>query len=155
MSLLETSLSQQKLSSVQALVQTQFRGEYAYVTKCLKCKKENLTPSFFYELDLTLQGKKTLADCLSDFTKDEKLTGDNQYFCVGCNGKQDATRGLRLKELPPVLNLQLNRFIFDMQTGNKKKLNSFVQFPEELDMSKYLRDGSHKFLIIYPSFFYL
>ena len=58
---------------------------------------------------------------------------------------QDATRCVRLKELPPVLNLQLNRFIFDMQTGNKKKLNSQVQFPEELDMSRFLRkpDGSN------------
>ena len=52
---------------------------------------------------------------------------------------QDATRCVRLKVLPPVLNLQLNRFIFDMQTGNKKKLNSQVQFPEELDMSRFLR----------------
>ena len=58
---------------------------------------------------------------------------------------QDATRCVRLKELPPVLNLQLNRFIFDMQTGNKKKLNSQVQFPEELDMSRFLRkpEGSN------------
>ena len=39
-----------------------------------------------------------------------------------------------------MLNLQLNRFIFDMQTGRKKKLNSFVQFPEVLDMSEYLRE---------------
>ena len=56
------------------------------------------------------------------------------------NSLQDATRCVRLKDLPPVLNLQLNRFIFDMQTGNKKKLNSQVQFPEELDMSKFLRE---------------
>ena len=164
------------------------RGEYAYVTKCLKCKKESCRPSFFYELDLALQGKKTLDDCLADFTKEEKLTGDNQYHCAGCeskqaslvqwfseiltlsvnfktfwifdflskqhltddhdvNSSQDATRCVRLKELPPVLNLQLNRFIFDMQTGNKKKLNSQVQFPEELDMSKFLRqpEGSNMY----------
>ena len=64
------------------------RGEYAYVTKCLKCKKESCRPSFFYELDLALQGKKTLDDCLADFTKEEKLTGDNQYHCAGCESKQ-------------------------------------------------------------------
>ena len=64
------------------------RGEYAYVTKCLKCKKESCRPSFFYELDLALQGKKTLDDCLADFTKEEKLTGDNQYLCAGCESKQ-------------------------------------------------------------------
>ena len=64
------------------------RGEYAYVTKCLKCKKESCRPSFFYELDLALQGKKTLDDCLADFTKEERLTGDNQYLCASCESKQ-------------------------------------------------------------------
>ena len=46
---------------------------------------------------------------------------------------------------PFILNFQLNRFIFDMKTGRKKKLNSFVQFPEELDMSTYVGapPGSH------------
>ena len=62
------------------------------------------------------------------------------FFSEGCDSKQDATRCVRLAELPPVLNLQLNRFIFDMQTGRKKKLNSFVQFPEVLNMSQYLRE---------------
>ena len=64
----------------------------------------------------------------------------DQFFSEGCDSKQDATRCVRLAELPPVLNLQLNRFIFDMQTGRKKKLNSFVQFPEVLNMSEYLRE---------------
>ena len=39
-----------------------------------------------------------------------------------------------------MLNLQLNRFQYDMQLGRKKKLNSNIQFPEELDMSQYLPD---------------
>ena len=64
----------------------------------------------------------------------------DHFFSEGCDSKQDATRCVRLAELPPVLNLQLNRFIFDMQTGRKKKLNSFVQFPEVLNMSQYLRE---------------
>ena len=42
------------------------------------------------------------------------------------------------RELPPILNLQLNRFQFDMQLGRKRKLNSAIQFPEELDMIEYL-----------------
>ena len=72
--------------------------------------------------------------------KDEKLEGDNQYFCQGCQCKRDAKRCVRLCKLPPVLNLQLNRFIFDMSTGRKKKLNSFVQFPQVLEMASYLRE---------------
>ena len=55
-SLLESSLSCQIVDEVQKIVQNQFRGEYAYVTKCCKCQRESKTPSFFYELDLPLQG---------------------------------------------------------------------------------------------------
>ena len=138
-SLLESSLSCQMEEEVRQIVQNQFRGEYAYVTKCCHCQRESKTPSYFYELDLPLQGQKTLLSCLQDFLKDEKLEGDNQYFCQGCECKRDAKRCVRLCKLPPVLNLQLNRFIFDMQTGRKKKLNSFVQFPEVLEMASYLR----------------
>ncbi len=137
-SLLESNLSNQNSEEVRTIVQSQFRGRYAYVTKCLKCKRQSKRPSDFYELDLALQGHKTLTDCLDDFLKEEKLEGVNQYFCEGCESTQDAKRSVKLSELPPVLNLQLNRFIFDMQTGRKKKLNSFVQFPEVLDMSNYL-----------------
>ena len=56
-SLLESSLSCQIVDEVRSIVQNQFRGEYAYVTKCCKCQRESKTPSFFYELDLPLQGK--------------------------------------------------------------------------------------------------
>jgi ubiquitin carboxyl-terminal hydrolase 48 len=60
------------------------------------------------------QGHKNLAQCITTFLKEEKLEGDNQYFCGGCESKQDAARSVRIKTLPTVLNLQLNRFIFDM-----------------------------------------
>ena len=47
-------------------------------------------------------GQKTLLSCLYDFLKQEKLEGDNQYYCNGCESKQDATRCVRLSQLPPV-----------------------------------------------------
>jgi len=137
-SLLEDSLAHQKQVTVRTMIQKQFRGEYAYVTTCQSCLKESVRPSHFYELDLALAGNKTIADCLADFLKVERMTGDEKYFCENCVSKQDATRCCKLTDLPPVLNLQLNRFQFDMQLGRKKKLNSNIQFPEELDMSGYL-----------------
>lgn len=103
----------------------------------------------FYKKLLFSQGNKTLSDCLIDFLKKEKLEGDNQYFCESCQCKQDATRCVRLGKLPPVLNLQLNRFIFDMQTGRKKKLNSTVQFPEKLDMKNYLENDDQNQNLVY------
>ena len=47
---------------------------------------------------------------LSNFTEMEVLNGDNQYFCETCGKKCDAHKGIKFKELPPVLTLSLNRF---------------------------------------------
>lgn len=67
----------------------------------------------FYELELNIAGHKTLADCLEEFLKKEKLEGADRYHCTVCKAKQDATRNIKLDELPPVLNLALMRFVFD------------------------------------------
>ncbi|OWF55603.1 ubiquitin carboxyl-terminal hydrolase 48-like [Mizuhopecten yessoensis] len=138
LNLLEDSLSQQLDPTVRFVIQNQFCGEYAYVTTCSQCGNSSQCPSKFYELDLSIRGHKTLEDSLKDFLKEEKLEGDNQYMCSVCSKKQNAIRTIQLQNLPPVLNLQLLRFVFDKKTGHKKKLNSFIQFPEVLDMSKFI-----------------
>lgn len=45
--------------------------------------------------------------------QEEKLDGENRYFCESCQSKQCATRRIRLHSLPTTLNLQLMRFVFD------------------------------------------
>ncbi|XP_046553615.1 LOW QUALITY PROTEIN: ubiquitin carboxyl-terminal hydrolase 48-like [Haliotis rubra] len=139
LSLLEDAMSAQAAHGSSNIVQQQFRGEYCYVTRCKNCGNESRTGSMFYELDLNIKGHKLLKECIEDFLKEEKLEGENQYMCESCESKQNATRAINLQSLPPVLNIQLLRFVFDKNTGHKKKINSFVQFPEVLDMSKYLR----------------
>ena len=138
LALLEDSLSQQCDPFVKNIIQSQFRGQYAYVTTCKECGHSSQCPSMFYELDLNIRGLKTLEECIKDFLQEEKLEGDNQYMCSNCDKKQDAKRAIQLQELPPILNLQLLRFVFDKKTGHKKKLNSFIQFPEVLDMNQFI-----------------
>ncbi|XP_044523778.1 ubiquitin carboxyl-terminal hydrolase 48 isoform X4 [Gracilinanus agilis] len=138
MSLLEDTLSKQKNPDVRNIVQQQFCGEYAYVTVCNQCGRESKLLSKFYELELNIQGHKQLTDCITEFLKEEKLEGDNRYFCENCQSKQNATRKIRLLSLPCTLNLQLMRFVFDRQTGHKKKLNTYIGFSELLDMEPYM-----------------
>lgn len=52
---LEKNFELQKDPMLKTFIQDQFRGDYAYVTKCNKCKMEKCNPSEFSELDLTLQ----------------------------------------------------------------------------------------------------
>uniref|UniRef100_A0A4W4HQ75 Ubiquitin carboxyl-terminal hydrolase 48 n=1 Tax=Electrophorus electricus TaxID=8005 RepID=A0A4W4HQ75_ELEEL len=136
LSLLEDTLSQQKDPTLQNVIQQQFCGEFSYVTVCTQCGRSSALPSRFYELELNIQGHKTLAECVTEFLKEEKLDGDNRYFCENCQSKQSATRRITLHSLPRTLNLQLMRFVFDRQSGHKKKLNNLISFPEILEMEE-------------------
>ncbi|XP_050532812.1 ubiquitin carboxyl-terminal hydrolase 48-like isoform X2 [Daktulosphaira vitifoliae] len=143
LSVLENKFSTQSDTSVRDMIKDNFRGEYKYVTTCLNCKTESTRPSTFYELDLNIKGHKTLNDSLQEFLKEEQLSGDDQYYCNHCNSKQDAVRRICLTNLPPVLNIQLMRFVYDRQTMQKKKLNTYIQFSQTLDMAKYLNLPFH------------
>ncbi|GAB1608056.1 hypothetical protein Ahia01_001089700 [Argonauta hians] len=142
LSLLEDTLMQSDNPNIKNVIEEQFSGEYSYVTRCSQCSSKSKTPSKFYELDLNIRGSKTLHDCLAEFLQEEKLEGDNKYMCSQCKSKQNAIRTILLEKLPPVLNLQLLRFVFDKQNGQKKKLNSYIQFPEVLDMTDYLKHSA-------------
>ena len=135
--MLEEKLSHHPDPMVSTMVQKQFRGQYEYVTRfdvishvqlqlnltkilvfhfrCCNCQKESSSPSPFYELDLSLGSKTnvTLLESLKEFLQEEKLEGLDQYFCSHCGSKQNARRKIRLRHLPPVLNIQLLRFVFD------------------------------------------
>ncbi|XP_011875197.1 PREDICTED: ubiquitin carboxyl-terminal hydrolase 48-like isoform X4 [Vollenhovia emeryi] len=106
-------------------------------TCCSTCSTEYPTSTTFYELDLQLAA--TLREAIDNYLSEEQLTGANQYHCVTCNDKKDAKRFIRLESLPETLNIQLMRFVFHRDSGQKKKLNSYIQFPEDLDMSEYVR----------------
>uniref|UniRef100_A0A2C9K4H8 Ubiquitin carboxyl-terminal hydrolase 48 n=2 Tax=Biomphalaria glabrata TaxID=6526 RepID=A0A2C9K4H8_BIOGL len=138
---MESALSGSVPDKENVIVQ-QFCGSYCYVTVCQNCQSQSETLATFYELDLNIRGHSTLDASIRDFLQEEKLEGDNQYMCNVCCSKQNATRTIKLIKLPPVLNLQLLRFVFDKSKGHKKKLSSFIQFPETLDMSPYLDVGN-------------
>lgn len=68
------------------------------------------------------------------------MDGSNKYDCRRCGSLQDAKRFIQLRKLPPVLNLQLLRF--DSQNGRSKKVNSFIKFPDKLDMNRFIQNNS-------------
>ena len=51
--------------------------------------------------------------CVDAYLHPESLEGDNQYECPICEKKCDATRSMAMVKLPPVLNIQLARYVFD------------------------------------------
>lgn len=140
MEFLEKSFANQSNTFVSKVIQNQFCGRYSYATICDNCKHSSLSDSKFYELDLSIQNLETLHDCLNEFFRPVPL--DGKYNCSRCQRAQSAHRKIILKSLPPTLNLQLLRFVYDVQRNVRQKLNSYIIFPEVLDMNPYLSSAS-------------
>ncbi|KAK8486160.1 hypothetical protein V6N11_019983 [Hibiscus sabdariffa] len=149
-SLLERCLSDSKVPMARTIVQDLFRGSVSHVTTCSKCGKDSEASSKmedFYELELNVKGLKTLDESLTDYLSVEELHGDNQYFCESCNTRVDASRSIKLRTLPDVLNFQLKRYDFLQKTTSKKKITSVFSFPGKLDMRGRLSKPSQVELI--------
>lgn len=69
------------------------------------------------------------------------LEGSNRYACQVCKELQLARSYLQIRQLPPILNLQLLRF--ESANGVNRKINSFLKFPKILDMSKFINDSAN------------
>ena len=133
-----------------------FHGVTTYETICMTCGKASERSEGFMDLNLPIvkrpkepkkmsgtieeafglsQAKNVDTDvqyCLDQYTCTEMLDGENQYFCDVCNAKRDAKRVLKLTELPPVLNVQLSRYVYDRAKGEKKKVSDKVLLPTSL-----------------------
>ncbi|KAG9510280.1 Ubiquitin carboxyl-terminal hydrolase 48, partial [Fragariocoptes setiger] len=147
MEFLEKQLINQPDPFVSKIIQNQYCGRYEYVTECDECHTESSTDANFYELDLSIQNLEKLYDCLNDYFKPVPL--DGKYNCSHCRKPQNAHRKIILKKLPPTLNLQLLRFVYDIQKNARQKLNSYLQFPEVLDMRPYMPKSSNRNSCIY------
>jgi ubiquitin carboxyl-terminal hydrolase 7 len=103
--------------------------------------------SFFFSKPKKKKKKKKKKGCknvyqsFDKYTETERLTGDNQYRAEG-HGLQDAEKGCRFIQFPPVLHLQLKRFDFDLESMRNYKIHSRYEFPRELDLSKYVDANS-------------
>lgn len=150
LSLLERCLSHSNVSKARTIVQDLFRGNVSHVTTCSKCGRDSEASAKmedFYELELNVKGLKTLDESLDDYLSVEELHGDNQYFCDSCGTRVDATRSIKLRSLPDVLNFQLKRCVFLPKTTMKKKITSPFCFPGELNMQRRLSEPSQLGLI--------
>ena len=141
--LLLTFLEEQlKLSpepAIQTLIQDHFRGSFCYRTQCCACRRPSDSSSIcypFYELELNV--RPTLQQALDEYIAVEHLDGSNQYECIHCQGRRDATRQIAIRQLPPVLCLQLLRFVYDPFKDAKKKVSDPIIFPELLDTSSFV-----------------
>ncbi|CAH8466547.1 unnamed protein product [Schistosoma turkestanicum] len=136
MNLLEARFQQVGVSIIDDLI----RGEYIYETSCLKCGFTSRLPSKFLELSLKVSSK-SLPDCIRDYLKEEQLVGDNRYACSQCGCKRDGIRRAYITRAPPLLCIQLLRFTYNSNTGQRKKYKASIRLPDVLELTRIVENS--------------
>jgi ubiquitin C-terminal hydrolase len=102
------------------------------------CGKIRETEEDFYTVSLQIAGKPTMKDSLDAYVSSETLNG---VFCEHCNKKADTFRRVVLNDLPNTLIFHLKRFQLDFETFTNQKLNDRFEFPLEIDLHPYSKEG--------------
>lgn len=125
------------------IIHQTFYGKLCSTVTCDKCKNTNtaLDPYMDLSLDVRNQTKKRktedkggeenaldLRDCLERFTSREKLAAED-YTCHSCKERQNATKQLSIKRLPPVLPIHLKVTLLSIHTGTTLTINSASSIP--------------------------
>eukprot|EP01094_Clydonella_sp_ATCC50884_P014697 TRINITY_DN251_c0_g1_i2.p1 TRINITY_DN251_c0_g1~~TRINITY_DN251_c0_g1_i2.p1 ORF type:complete len:646 (-),score=258.72 TRINITY_DN251_c0_g1_i2:1803-3698(-) len=126
-----------KGTRVEGTVERLFRGKVFNYIKCVNVDYESSRTEDFYDLQLNVKGCEDLTKSFENYIEVEMLDGDNKYRAEG-HGLQDAKKGVFLKELPPVLELQLKRFEYNPFQDAMCKINDKFIFPPEIDLEPYL-----------------
>lgn len=93
----------------------------------------------FYDLQLVVKSKKNIYASFDAFFQVEVLDGKNKY-CLEQNGQKSyhrAEKGVRFKEIPPILLLHLARFDYDIHQGETKVFTRWDYY-NTLDLSRYM-----------------
>lgn len=127
----------------ESLVRDVFEIKTSTEICCQRCKTRKETISPLLILALEVRNKENIIESLEAFIKPETLQGENSYQCGICQTKQKAVKRETLHTLPNVLLIQLKRFEIRYE-GSSLKLNSYCEFPLELDVEDYTQNAQIK-----------
>ncbi|CDW77585.1 ubiquitin carboxyl-terminal hydrolase 12-like [Stylonychia lemnae] len=114
-----------------------FEGITENVIECMNVDYESTRKDTFNCLQLSMTDCETIEQSILKYVEAEELTGDNQYDAEKF-GKQDARKYIRFRKLPPVLQIQVNRFTYDIEQDQMAKINAQLRFHETLDLDSLL-----------------
>lgn len=124
-----------------------FKGKMNHVTICCRCKDRNEGPSFFWILPLSVKDPYqtySVEDGLDAFFREEKLSGENRFYCTQCRKKQDAVIKYEMTQPPEVLTLLLKRFHYDDELMSYVKLDCKAEVPITLHDIPYMKNCTYQ-----------
>ncbi|KAM9305557.1 ubiquitin carboxyl-terminal hydrolase 7 [Gastrophryne carolinensis] len=136
--LLDNVENKMKGTCVEGTIPKLFRGKMVSYIQCKHVDYRSERIEDYYDIQLSIKGKKNIFESFIDYVAVEQLDGDNKYD-AGEHGLQEAEKGVKFLTLPPVLHLQLMRFMYDPQTDQNIKINDRFEFPDQLPLDEFLQ----------------
>ena len=121
-----------------------YQGTLSDQIICQECNKGKLKTDTFSDISLAIRGVNTLQEAFDKYMQPEVMDGENKYECENCNKRVRALKVLKLKQLPPLLTIQLLRFEFDFKLMDRTKLNSELKFPRYMDFAEFVQPDSQE-----------
>lgn len=121
-----------------------FEGVLVDYVKCETCGYESQREDKYLDISLAVRNNfdhiynDTLEKALLNYIGIEHLSGSNAYLCSHCNSPQPAAKGLKFKQFPSILMIQLKRFDLDYETMQRVKINDKVEFPYILNLNAFI-----------------
>ena len=119
-----------------SIISDLFYGTNETTTKCQNCQKYiyNFQKFEFMIFGVSFYDKKefNIYNGFDDYTKIDKLTGDNQYYCNNCKKLCDAEMFTKIL-IPP------KHLLINIDYGkNKKFMPKSVKYGDTIDITKYM-----------------
>jgi hypothetical protein len=135
-----------KGTEVENAIDEIYAGEMVDYVKCIDIDYQSERRDKFLDCSLAIRpygsskSMRSLNECLEHYLEPEILDGDNKYYAESVERKVDAIKGLKFSRLPPILSVQLKRFVYDFSGDSiiQMKINDEVKFPLILDLNKYV-----------------
>ena len=105
----------------QGSIKKLFAGKIRSYIRCVNVNFESSRVENYYNIQLNVKGCATLRDSFVDYCQVEMLEGNNKYLTER-RGLQVAKKGVIFESFPPVLQLQLKRFEYDVSKDSMVKV---------------------------------
>ena len=107
------------------------------------CDHVRTREATFITISVEVQGVSDLKDSVRAYMQEEVFEKDNALECEECKEKKKTVKKLAIKSLSNNVLILLKRFAFDYETFQRYKINSYFEFPEEIDFYEYSEDAQN------------
>ncbi|XP_026399740.1 ubiquitin carboxyl-terminal hydrolase 13-like [Papaver somniferum] len=125
-----------KGTAVEGTIQHLFEGHHMNYIECINVDYKSTRKESFYDIQLDVKGCQDVYASFDKYVQVERLEGDNKYHADQHHGLQDAKKGVLFTDFPPVLQLQLKRYEYDVMRDTMVKINDRYEFPLQLDLDR-------------------